>query len=138
MTWIVGGVTPVGQAFLIGDTRVTFDDCREADLIKKVHWVGRDIVAGFSGSVKIGFALLTDLATRLRLEGQPEAVWKPEALAKVWSGDAERLFSEFDEREGVLRCSILLAAVAPRNNGPFPFATLIEMRSPRFKPQIRP
>lgn len=138
MTWIVGGVTPVGQAFIIGDTRVTFGDKREADLVRKVHWIGRDMVAGFSGSVRIGFHLLTDLAMKLRSDNQPEIIWKPEAVAKRWSSDAAQIFSGFDKRERAARCSILIAAVAPRNNGPFPFTTLIRMSSPTFKPRIMP
>lgn len=138
MTWIVGGVTPVGQAFIVGDTRVTFGDGREADLVRKVHWVGRDMVAGFAGSVRIGFYLLTDLAMKLRLDGQPDVIWKPEAVTKRWSREAAEIFSGFDEREKAARCSILIAAVAPRNNGPFPFTTLIRMSSPTFKPHIMP
>jgi hypothetical protein len=138
MTWIVGGVTPVGQAFIVGDTRVTFGDKREADLVRKVHWIGRDMVAGFSGSVRIGFHLLTDLAMKLRLDDRPEVIWKPEAVTKRWSREAAEIFSGFDEREQEAGCSILIAAVAPRNNGPFPFATLIRMSSPTFRPHIMP
>lgn len=138
MTWIVGGITPVGQAFVAGDTRVTFGDGREADLVRKVHWVGRDMVAGFAGSVRIGFYLLTDLAMKLRLDGEADVAWKPEAVTKGWSREAAEIFSSFDERERAARCSILIAAVAPRNNGPFPFTTLIKMSSPTFKPRILP
>ena len=134
MTWVVGAVTPIGQAFIIADTRVTFGDKREADLIQKVYWIGRDMVAGFSGSVKIGFALLNDLARKLMPENGADVIWKPEAVAKRWSVEAAALFNAHDEDERRLQCSVLIAAVAPRNNGPFPYTVLIELRSPHFKP----
>jgi hypothetical protein len=40
---------------MMSDVRVTFPDGRVRDLVQKAYPVGRYIVAGFAGSVKIGF-----------------------------------------------------------------------------------
>lgn len=136
MTWVVGGATPYGQAFVIGDTRVTFSDGREADLVRKVYWIGKDLCAGFSGSVRIGFDLMTDLSRKLQPVAGQEGTWKPEAVARRWRGEAASLFANYDERERLAKCSILIAAVTPRNNGPFAETVLIELRSPHFEPRF--
>lgn len=136
MTWVIGGATPYGQAFVIGDTRVSFSDGREEDLVRKVYWIGKDLCAGFAGSVRIGFSLLTDLSQKLRPGPGQDGIWKPEAVAKRWCGEAAALFANHDELERRARCSILIAAVAPRLNGPFAETVLIELRSPRFEPRL--
>ena len=135
MTWIVGGVTPFGQAFVVGDTRVTFGNGVEMDLVKKVHWVGRDLAAGFAGSVKIGFHLLAHLSMSLR-QADGTLVWKPEPTMKEWSLHAARIFAAHERTEQDARCSVLVAGVAPDNNGPFARTALIKLSSPKFKPRV--
>jgi hypothetical protein len=111
-----------------------FGDAREADLIRKVYWLGRDIAGGFAGSVKVGFHLLTDLRAYLASDHRSNA-WIPEALARLWSPRAATLFSEHHESERVLGCSILLGGVSPHNNGPFPRTVLIKLTAPYFIPK---
>jgi hypothetical protein len=137
MTWIVGGASPFGHAFVVGDTRVTFSDGLEADLVRKVYWVGSDIAAGFSGSVRIGFHLLSHLSRGIQGAGS-NVIWKPEATMKQWSAHAAEIFAAHDEAERAARCSILVAAAAPDNNGPFARTTLVQLSSPKFKPRVVP
>jgi len=65
MTWIVGTPTMFGYSFGISDVRVTLRDGVEVDCLRKIHNVGRFIAAGFAGSVKIGFAMVDELASLL-------------------------------------------------------------------------
>jgi ATP-dependent protease HslVU (ClpYQ) peptidase subunit len=47
---------------MMSDVRVTFSDGSERDLVQKAYSVGPYILAGFAGSVKIGFQLIESLA----------------------------------------------------------------------------
>jgi len=57
MTWVVGKLTPFGLGIVASDIRVTFGG-RTEDCLQKIYPVGGGILAGFAGSVKIGFSLL--------------------------------------------------------------------------------
>lgn len=134
MTWIAGAITPVGKAVLIGDSRVTFPNGYEADLVRKVFWVAPDIAVGFSGSVRIGLELIALLRSRLVLN--KPGTWLPEAIARRWSSEIATLFVRYPKEERDLGCSFLISAVSPRNNGPFPRTVMVTLKSPSFKLEV--
>ena len=61
MTWIVGTPTMFGYAFCVSDIRVSWGERNGLDCLQKIYPVGRDIAAGFSGSVELGFWCIADL-----------------------------------------------------------------------------
>jgi hypothetical protein len=52
---------------MVSDVRITFPDKTEADLLRKCYAVGPSILAGFSGSVRIGLKLKKILCYVFRL-----------------------------------------------------------------------
>lgn len=136
MTWVVGAVSPLGHAFIISDTRVTFSNGLEADLIQKSYCIGQYMVAGFAGSVRIGFHLLAHLNHQLRLDDE-NAAWEPNVVGRAWSRQAAAIFASHSDAERRLGCSIILGGSSPsRNNGDGPWAKtyLMRLASPNFVP----
>jgi hypothetical protein len=111
------GVAPVyGDGLLISDTRAEFTlmaKPRYADCIQKIHYVGPNVIAGFSGSVKLGFRQIAELKKQLG-PAKPEYGWNIDQIAGNW---LPRLFrsifdqSEADEKQ--LDSNVLLVAAHP-------------------------
>jgi len=87
-----------GYSFGISDVRVTLRDGVEVDCLRKIHNVGRFIAAGFAGSVKIGFAMVDELASLLYVSDESRA-WEPDMVAQWWPNDACEIFSKFPPEE---------------------------------------
>jgi hypothetical protein len=97
MTWVIGASSIFDYGAMMSDVRVTFRDGRERDLVQKAYPVGPYIVAGFAGSVRIGFQMLESLAKFLIVPPnapQPGA-WEPEApvatISTLRSGHLRRI-----------------------------------------------
>lgn len=136
MTWVVGAVSPLGNAFIVSDTRVTFSDKTESDLVQKSYCLGRYMVGGFSGSVRIGFHLLAHLRHQLKLDDEKGA-WEPNVVGRAWSRQAAAIFASHPENERRLGCSIILGGASPTmNNGDGPWAKtyLMRLAAPSFAP----
>src|SRR2546421_679047 len=98
MTWVIGASSIFGYGAMMSDVRVTFGDGRQADLVEKAYAVGPYIVAGFAGSIKIGFMMLESLSRLLIVPPnapQPGA-WEPEWVAEQWQSIAARIFEAAD------------------------------------------
>jgi hypothetical protein len=139
MTWVVGGTSPFGYGFLISDVRVRFPDGEERDLLQKVYPVGNFIAAGFAGSVRIGFLLITNLQRCLRLPDELAAgnAWNPDYVAEKWAPRARRIFENADATEQALGSHILMVGISPKDNlgaPAFPRPHLIRFASPNFNP----
>ena len=68
MTWVIGATPPFGgYGLMISDIQVSLATGERFDILRKVHPVGPCLVLGFSGSVKIGFAMVENLRARLQL-----------------------------------------------------------------------
>ncbi len=80
MTWVIGGITPFGYGVGLSDIRVSWDDKKYRDCLQKVYPVGKFIIAGFAGSVELGFRLIQDLSNFLHLDN-PDEAWIPEWIA---------------------------------------------------------
>ena len=136
MTWILGGTPPFGYAALISDVRVSWGTDSYADVLQKIHHVGPWMMAGFAGSVQLGFAAIEDMRRFLRTDS-PNIAWRSEEAAWRWRRRARRAFAKAPLNVQELGCSILLVGVSPTGGGgPFgPLAKCVRMRSPEFFPE---
>src|SRR5262245_39838206 len=114
MTWVIGASSIFGYGAMLSDVRVTFKDGRQLDLVQKSFPVGPYIVAGFAGSVKIGFQMLRSLTKFLIVppDAPKPGARDPEWVAEHWKAIAAHTFSTADARERALGCQILLVGVS--------------------------
>lgn len=61
MTWVIGSGVRWGYGALIADTRVSWPDGTQHDVLQKCHEVAPGLIAGFAGSVEMGFAAIDDM-----------------------------------------------------------------------------
>jgi hypothetical protein len=125
-----------GYAAAIADVRVSFPDGSVLDCVRKVHAVGPDIAAGFSGSVRFGFWTIEDLVAAL---GRPPAnhAWIPGRVIWRWYRRARRAFAGAPAEEQALGSSVMLLGVSPSGYlglPMFPRPTVAVLRSPGFEP----
>jgi hypothetical protein len=140
MTWIIGASSLFGYGVMLSDIRVRFSSGRTADILKKAYPVGPFIVAGFAGSVLIGFKLLESL--REYLIPPPEAIrqngsWKPQWVGENWGPIAKELFDASPAREKRLGSQILLVGVSPDEDigaPEFRRVYIIRFSNPGFNP----
>jgi hypothetical protein len=94
--------------------RVTFSNGRTLDLLQKAYPVGPYIVAGFAGSVRIGFQMLASLAKFLIVapNAPRPGAWEPEWVAEHWKPIAFQIFATADTPEQAQRCEILLVGIS--------------------------
>ena len=58
MTWVLGSGVPFGYGALISDVRVTWPNGEHLDGLQKIYPIGPGLMAGFSGSVGVGFWMM--------------------------------------------------------------------------------
>jgi hypothetical protein len=116
MTWVIGASSIFDYGAMMSDVRVTFRDGRERDLVQKAYAVGPYIVAGFAGSVRIGFQMLESLAKFLIVppDAPQPGAWEPEWVADNWKPLAVQIFASADVLEQALHCQILWSGCRTR------------------------
>jgi hypothetical protein len=142
MTWIVGTGTMFGHAVLASDIRATvkYSTGEEShiDCLQKVHPLGKFVVGGFAGSVKIGFAIIDQIQAELAVVDEGN-VWSLDIIANTWLPRVVRkIFNSFPLSEKILKSQIILASTHPTINWPFPntsLPVLYKLESPDFEPQ---
>ena len=142
MTWLVGTNTFFGHAVIASDICVTFTsnsgETTYIDCLQKVYPLGKFIVGGFAGSVRIGFYLIGHLQTELSILDEGN-VWDLDIIANTWLPRVvRRIFNSSPSDEKNLGVSIILASVHPTKNGPFPkipLTLVYKFNSPTFEPQ---
>jgi hypothetical protein len=113
MTWVIGASSVFGYGVMMSDVRVTFGDGSERDLVKKAYPVGRFIVAGFAGSIRIGFQMIESLKEFLVPPSNAgPGAWRPEWIAEHWKPIAGQIFATAHPQEQAARCQILLVGVS--------------------------
>jgi hypothetical protein len=141
MTWVVGAASVFGYGVMISDVRVTFPSGQTADALRKAFPVGPYVVAGFAGSVYIGYQLLGSLEAFLFVP--PSAAqadrlaWQPEWVAQHWSPEAKRIFAAAPHLERRLGSQLLLVGVSPNENmgaPEIPRVYIVRFSSPHFVP----
>lgn len=74
MTWVFGSPTLLGSAVCVADIQITIGD-ETFDCLRKLYGLNQNVVAGFAGSVKVGFEPGADLSSaRLQL---CSTAWEP-------------------------------------------------------------
>jgi len=145
MTWVIAAGTFLGYGYIISDTCITFEDSNgteyRKDCLQKIYPIAPSIIAGFAGSVKIGFDLLEDLYKFLYIppEQQGNGSWIPQWVAGNWQERAKEIFgtSSDDLKEG--GSEILMVSVDPNEDhgSPrFPKIYVINMRAPDYEPIV--
>ena len=140
MTWVVGTPTIFGYAILVSDIRVTFTATdgrrRYFDCLQKIHPVSKSMLAGFAGSVKIGFRMLAQLQYE-SAKVPPDADWVLDIIANTWWPRlARRIFERSEAGETNLGSQIILAAAHPGKNmgDTTPQTNVYSFSSPNFEP----
>jgi hypothetical protein len=136
MTWVLGSGVLWGYGALVSDVRVTWPETgRSLDVLQKVYPVGTWMMAGFSGSVRLGFELIEDMREFFgpAVEGY---AWMPQQAAWRWHRRARRRFSAAPDDVKRLTSSVLLVGVSPCINGPHHWTRCVRMRSPDFTPEF--
>jgi hypothetical protein len=147
MTWVIGASSVFGYGVMMSDVRVTFGDGSERDLVQKAYPVGRFIVAGFAGSVKIGFQMIESLKEFLIPPSNAgPGAWQPEWVANHWKPIAGQIFATAHPREQAGGCQILLVGVSNKIDPQvaanpravhMPRACIVRFSSPDFETVIK-
>lgn len=137
MTWIVGGPGFVSP-FLAGDICVTFQHANgrrdTLDCLQKIYPLGRNVLAGFAGSVDIGLRMLTMIAR------DPTVAYLnlPRLAVKWFPRFARRFFREAPRSLQKLGCEILMVGIHPnlqRHLMPFRRTDAVRFVAPDFEPE---
>jgi hypothetical protein len=126
---------------MLSDVRVTFPNGKTADILRKAYPVGPYIVAGFAGSVFIGFRLLQSLYEFLAIPpDDPEVdslAWRPAWVAEQWSPAAKRVFATSPITERKLGSQFLMVGVSPDEDMGTPNIRrvyIVRFSGPDFRP----
>lgn len=139
MTWVIGASTIFGYGAVISDVQVTFKDGTTRDILQKTYPINNFIVAGFSGSVQIGFMLLQSLSDFLQLP--PGLVgthaWDPIWVSTHWAPIAREIFNSAPPEEKRLGSRLLLVGALPTESlGLGSKIIFTRFASPNFAPEI--
>lgn len=142
MTWILGSALPFGYGALISDIRVTLSNGRHLDCLQKIYPVASMMMAGFAGSVELGFVMIQDLQRYLYLEQPPtfpdeRRMWRMEEACWRWHRRGRRIFRRAPLGLQGLDCQLLVVGTSPIPNG-LPggcIARCIRMVAPEFVPE---
>jgi len=146
MTWIVAKSFMSGYVAVLSDVQVTWGNGKiRKDCLKKVYPVAPNMVACFSGSVDIGFLLLSDLSNFIQSKTKPNELAMPRHVAHEWYRRANKIFANQPKQQQKLGCSIILAGTSPNErlgDAPFERTDIIVFRNkkqflPVFVPQMK-
>lgn len=141
LTWIVGTGTMFGHAVLASDICVTLKyrtgTERYINCLQKVYPIGKYVVGGFAGSVRIGFSIIGQLQYELAMADEGFA-WDLDIISNTWLPRVlKRIFNTSTDFEKESKSQIILAATHFTINWPFPHTplpVLYKFDSPDFKP----
>lgn len=133
MTWVLGSGTIFGYSALIADTRVTWDNLEYADVLQKIHYVGPQLLAGFAGSVELGFEMVSDM--KLFYDIPKGNLWWPRIAALQWRRRGRNIFRNAS-KEKKAGCSLILAGIGPKKSFFGNFSYAIRMEHPEFEPKF--
>ena len=142
VTWVIGASPYAGgYGVMLSDVQVTLADGTTLDILQKIYPVGNYIVAGFAGSVQIGFLLLQSLIDWLALPPDMAAAggFHPFDVANAWAPIAKQVFEGAPDCERALGSSLLFVGVDPVEDDFVPGRAKVYMcrfASPDFQPGI--
>lgn len=140
MTWILGSAIPFGYGALISDIRVTWQNRAHKDVLQKIYPIGSMMMAGFAGSVQLGFAMIEDMQRAFDLSQPPDFptrrnTWFVQEACWRWHRRGRRIFRRAPARIRRLGCELLVVGTSPIMNGPWPWSRCVRMVAPDFFPQ---
>lgn len=119
LTWIVAKQIVTGYVSVFSDIQVSWNNGEvRKDCLKKVYPMSRNIVAGFSGSVDMGFLLLSDLNNFIYHHDVAGEPLLPRKISEKWYRRARKIFSGELNKSPGMGCSILMAGVSPLEEAP--------------------
>ncbi len=139
MSWVIGASSILGTGALVSNTRVRFADGTTAELLRKAHVVGNYIAAGFTGSVQIGFQMITNLTDALLVPKEMATnCWDLRVVAPQWAPTARRIFQQAPAAEQALGCQLMLVGASPagQSGSPFPRIDVARLVAPEFTPHF--
>jgi hypothetical protein len=139
---MVIGVAPVhGHGLLISDTRAEFSlmpNAPSANCIQKIHYVGPNIIAGFAGSIKLGYRQIAVLKRELG-SAKPEYGWNIDQISESWLRRSfQRMFDQSEDSEKFLGSHFILVAAHPHKThggSDDPWMDVVRFCSPSFEPE---
>lgn len=115
MTWVVAKSFVTGYVAVLSDVQVTWNNGGiRKDCLKKVYPVAPNMVAGFSGSIDIGFCLLNDLANFIQSKSKSNEHLMPRSVGHGWHRRAKKIFELQPKNLRKLGVQILLAGTSPK------------------------
>jgi hypothetical protein len=126
-----------GHSLLVSDVRVTLGDGSELDCLQKIYPIGRFLVVGFAGDVKIGFAMV-DMLRRWLHEPDEQLAWIPEETAALLPDIAVGIFAAFPDENRDRGCELILAGIHPTEkmgDSPWTRPSVYTFRAPTFQPR---
>ncbi|HVY31552.1 MAG TPA: hypothetical protein VHB79_33600 [Polyangiaceae bacterium] len=141
MTWIVAGNTNFGAAYVAADIRVTFTNGEHLDCLQKIHRICNHVLAGFSGSVKLGFGMIRALRAGTQTLPPERALDLEFVAATGLARKLRRAFLQIEasDEDRRLGCSLVLAARRPRQSNeasPGRPTVVGVLRAPNFDPVL--
>jgi hypothetical protein len=137
MTWILGCGVPFGYGALISDVRAIWPDGRKLDRLQKIYPVAPGLIAGFAGSVAVGFSMIARM--QRRLAAPPGTLYPVKHAAWHWARYARRFYTDGIKPEFKrLGCELILAGVSPERDGPYLRSWAVRMTAPAFAIEVVP
>lgn len=112
------------------------EQTKYVDCLQKIYHVGNHVVAGFSGSVFIGFELINDL-NLFPPKGYENYYVNPYEIAEAWPKRAREIFNSSPTKEKEGGVSILMVIAYPSDSAIFDNICIIEFSAPLFEPIIK-
>lgn len=135
MTWVLGSGVPFGYGALIADVRASWGADVCLDRLQKIYPVGPGLMAGFAGSVAVGFSMIGFMQRRCC--APPGTLYPVKRIAWHWHRFARWLWTEAVKPElKPLGCELMIVGVSPEQNGPFLFSNAVKMKAPEFNLEI--
>ena len=135
MTWVLGSGVPFGYGALISDVRVSWPDGRRLDRLQKIYPVGAGLMAGFAGSVWVGFWMLA--AMQRQWGADAGTLYQVPYMAWHWHRFARWFYRErIPHAAKAFGCELMITGVSPIRH-PFGFYShAVSMRAPDFVPNF--
>lgn len=113
MTWVFGSPTWLGSSVCVADIQVTVGD-DTFDCLRKVYGLDQNVMAGFAGNVKTGFALLARLQRLIdHAKSSPSEPADIQAIFHEYPDAARQLFASLDGNGRRGGAAILVAGAEP-------------------------
>ena len=135
MTWVLGSGVPFGYGALISDVRVTWPDGRHLDGLQKIYPIGAGLMAGFAGSVWVGFWMLA--AMRRQWGADVGELYRVPYMAWHWHRFARWFYGAvIPASVKPYGCELMIAGVSPFQHAFGFHSHAVSMRAPDFTPNF--